>query len=383
MLTILKSPFSANTKLKWNKLLTITMAWGFVGVVISIYDHFLLGSLVSKGKTASYSLMNDMLFNVGIGIAAALSGGSYIVFVVNEKYRDSPYWKSIALVAGSFIAVSSSLICIVAFIQTIVQSDSAWNWALMKLYLTDQGHLKNVLVWLGVLILTQITIQVNDKFGQRVLLNFILGKYHNPREETRIFMFVDLFSSTSIAEKLGNEKYHLLLRDFFADITNAILNNRGEIYQYVGDEIVISWRIYSNGMDNDCFRCYAEMCRTITEMAQKYVTRYGLVPDFKAGLHYGKVVAGEIGIIKREITFSGDVLNTTSRIQGKCNEYSVKILSSDDLLSILPISNFYQRISLGDIELRGKGDKVAISTLQFASGNENGSLHPDKMLPAL
>jgi adenylate cyclase len=54
-------------------------------------------------------------------------------------------------------------------------------------------------------------------------------------------MFVDLLSSTTIAEALGNEKYHNLLHDFYADITNPIIYNKGEIYQYVGDEVIVSW----------------------------------------------------------------------------------------------------------------------------------------------
>jgi len=56
-------------------------------------------------------------------------------------------------------------------------------------------------------------------------------------------MFVDLLSSTTIAEALGNEKYHNLLHDFYADITNPIIYNKGKIYQYVGDEVIVSWRL--------------------------------------------------------------------------------------------------------------------------------------------
>lgn len=47
------------------------------------------------------------------------------------------------------------------------------------------------------------------------------------------------------------------------------------------------------------------------------------------------IIAGEIGIIKRDINFSGVVLNTAARIQSKCNEYDVKLLSSDELLQKL------------------------------------------------
>ena len=107
------------------------------------------------------------------------------------------------------------------------------------------------------------------------------------------------------------------------------------------------------------------MRKTIIGLKEKYQSKYQVIPDFKAGLHYGKVIAGEIGIIKRDITFSGDVLNTAARIQSKCNEYRVKILSSDELLQKLSYDNQYKRIQIGDIELRGKETKVSLSTLEL------------------
>lgn len=198
-----------------------------------------------------------------------------------------------------------------------------------------------------------------------MLWSFIKGKYHKPVEETRIFMFVDLVSSTQIAEKLGNEKYHNLLKDFFADVTNPIVFNNGDIYQYVGDEIVISWKMDECTKNSECVRCYFDMMKAIGDNKEKYERKYGLVPEFKAGMHYGKVFAGEIGIIKKDITYSGDVLNTTSRIQGKCNEYKVKFLASDELLTKLPLKNFYKRISIGDIELKGKEQKIALSSIEL------------------
>jgi len=91
--------------------------------------------------------------------------------------------------------------------------------------------------------ITLFLLQVNDKFGSGILLKFLAGNYHQPKKEERIFMFMDMRSSTTIAEKIGNEKYFNLLNDVFADITNTIINYEGEIYQYVGDEIVISWSI--------------------------------------------------------------------------------------------------------------------------------------------
>jgi adenylate cyclase len=353
---------------QWNvkqqKLFWFIIAWVCLGILITGYDHLIFHSVFSGGTSAHYSFFYSLLLNVGVGFTAALLGGSFLVFYVNEKFRQSPYWKSIALISITFIVVSVSIVLMVAFILSLGQSGEARE-KLFWTYLMDAGNLKNMLIWFVALLVTQITLMVNDKFGQGVLWDLIRGKYHSPREETRIFMFVDLISSTAIAEKLTNQKYHLLLRDFYSDITSAILHNKGEIYQYVGDEIVISWKLTKEGFNDWPLHCYFDMRKIIADRSEIYMTRYGLVPDFKAGLHYGKVIAGEIGIIKRDITFSGDVLNTTSRIQSKCNEYSVKILTSDELLHLLPYSENFNSVSIGDISLKGKENKISLSTLEL------------------
>jgi adenylate cyclase len=206
-------------------------------------------------------------------------------------------------------------------------------------------------------------LQFNTKFGEGNMWNLIRGKYQTPREEQRIFMFVDINSSTTLAEKMGDKKYHQLLKNFFADITNPILDNKGEIYQYVGDEVVISWT-YKNGITNNrCINCFFEMKKEIQKLSNKYLEEYEIVPGFKAGIHCGNVVAGEIGIIKRDITFSGDVMNTTSRIQGMCKEFGAEIIASDDMLNELKLDGTYTVQFLGSIKLRGKIKDVELSTL--------------------
>jgi adenylate cyclase len=102
---------------------------------------------------------------------------------------------------------------------------------------------------------------VAGKFGQDVFWNMIRGRYNTPKQEKRIFMFLDINSSTSIAEQLGDEKYHAFLKDFFADFTYPILDNKGSIYQYVGDEVVVAWK-YKNGIENmQCINCFFHIKR--------------------------------------------------------------------------------------------------------------------------
>lgn len=285
---------SAEYKIKWKKVLTIIIVWAAISVVITLYDHISLHSQLSTGTSRDYSFMSNLTFNVAAALIGGLLGGGFLVFFVNERLRDKPYWMTILFVAISFILIVSFVAIVFSLIiAPTVSGKSFSDPETRKAFhnsLFNSVHLKNIIAWSIVVAVTQLTLQVNDKFGQGVLWNFIKNRYNIPREETRIFMFVDLISSTIIAEKLGNEKYHFFLRDFYPDITNAIIYNNGEIYQYVGDEIVISWKLSAGIIDNHCLKCYFDMRKTFIGLKDKYESKYELVPDFKAGLHYGKVI---------------------------------------------------------------------------------------------
>jgi len=210
-----------------------------------------------------------------------------------------------------------------------------------------------------------VILLVNDKYGPGVFAAFLLGKYFHPKKEERIFMFLDLRASTAIAEKLGEDRYFNFLKDVFEHATPSILYSKGEIYQYVGDEIVISWKTHKGTENANCIRCFFDIQRSLNDKADYYQEKYGVLPEFKAGLHYGYVMAGEIGVVKREIAFSGDVLNTAARIQSKCNELGVNILLSKFLLDKLNLQpDAYTPTMMGDIVLRGKEQSLALFTVK-------------------
>ena len=183
-------------------------------------------------------------------------------------------------------------------------------------------------------------------------------------EVERIFMFLDITSSTSIAENLGHVRYFELLNDFFNDLAMPIEAHKGEIYQYVGDEVVVSWGLEEGISEANCLHCFFDILDTIDELSFKYLEKYEMVPAFKAGMHFGKVSTGTIGTIKKEIIYTGDVLNTTSRIEGQCNQHNVKLLLSKDLMHKLPNEDQFKFVEIGEISLRGKASFVTLFTGQ-------------------
>jgi len=208
-------------------------------------------------------------------------------------------------------------------------------------------------------------MQISRLLGEGVLLKFLLGRYNKPIEEERIFMFLDIKSSTTLAEKLGHQKFYSLLNTFFHHISEPVILTKAEIYQYVGDEVVFTWKTENGIQNSNCVRIYF-LIKDIIELNKKqYLSDYGVVPEFKAGVHFGKVISAQIGELKREIVFNGDVVNTTSRIQQLCNNYNKElIVSSDLLLCIQNLPKNYIRENLGNIKLKGKEERIILYSIE-------------------
>jgi adenylate cyclase len=354
-------------RLKLKKLGIIIAMWLCVGFLLTCYDFFLLKSEMITEGTIHFSFGMRLLFSMTAALFGALMGGSLLVFYINEKYRDKPYGFSIIAVLISFIVIVAVTAALLGLIEAPAKTGKPLSdpetIAAYKKFLFDPLHAKNIIAWSLVVAITQVMLQFNTKFGEGNIWKMILGKYHTPRNESRIFLCADINSSTTIAEKLGDEKYHTLLKDFFADITDPVMDNKGEIYQYVGDEVIVSWKYEEGIQQNHCINCFFDMKKEIEKNKEKYLQKYGLLPLFKAGIHTGNVVAGEIGIIKRDITFSGDVLNTVSRMQRLCRQFNVDIIVSDHLLKKLQLTGKYHSQFLGLIKLRGKEKDMELCTL--------------------
>ncbi|RRB02045.1 adenylate/guanylate cyclase domain-containing protein [Larkinella rosea] len=207
--------------------------------------------------------------------------------------------------------------------------------------------------------------QINKKYGPGVLLPLLLGRYRNPKEEERIFMFMDLKSSTSTAEQLGHIRYSSFIRDCFADINEVLFPFGAQVYQYVGDEIVIMWPEREGLKNYICIRFYFACTEQFRHRTGYYKSTYGFLPTFKAGMHTGKVTAVEIGEIKKDIAYHGDTLNTAARIQSVCNHYQKDFLVSGHLITKMDLDQRLKIESLGKILLRGKTEKVEIISVDW------------------
>ena len=361
---------SRQFKMNLGKVAIITASWILINLFLFFFNYVVINSPYSLGPTVQFDVNAYFLTSLLTGLIAGILGGVLLVWVNSQLFRKRSFKFAMltTFIAYVFIFMLVSLVAplIILIVEYGIQGISFSTLKTTLRFVFNPTIITSFILWGTITLFTLFLLQVNDKFGPGILLKFLAGNYHQPKKEERIFMFMDMRSSTSIAEKIGNEKYFNLLNDLFADVTNTILNYEGEIYQYVGDEVVISWSIKKGVRKANSLHCFTQIHKKLIDLRPIYQKKYNVIPEFKAGLHHGHVMAGEVGIIKKDIIYSGDVLNTTARIQEQCNEYGVDILVSKDTFDLFSENDEFKIIPMGSIELRGKKKKIDLNTISVS-----------------
>ena len=236
----------------------------------------------------------------------------------------------------------------------------------LRRFVTSFGdaHLVYVLPYFAIVaVVIQFLQQMNRIVGINVLRYFVTGVYHRPHAEERIFLFLDLEGSTQLAERLGSARYFDLLRRFVDDLTEPVLESRGAIYQYAGDEVVITWPREAGAREAACVRCFFGIRTVVAGRAAEYRRDFGVVPRFRGGLHGGTVTAGELGDLRQEIVFVGDILNTAARLEEYAKRAGLELVASGALLERLALPPGVVASRCGELELRGKDARVTAYSL--------------------
>jgi adenylate cyclase len=200
----------------------------------------------------------------------------------------------------------------------------------------------------------------------------LLGRYHYPEEEKRVFLFADLANSTHIAEELGHLSFSRFLRSCFSDVSEAILAWRGQVYQHAGDSVIVSWPMTEGLREAACLRCFFDMLEHLESRREFYLTEYNTEPHFRAGIHAGDVVTTWVGEARKDLAFHGETVNTTARLEAMCKELEVQCLASEVVVEAVEIPPSLDVRSVGEIQLRGR-----TASLEVFSVSRPQELPPD------
>lgn len=332
------------------RTLRIALAWAVASMVASLWES---NVLEANGLHADrWQLLTQHFTRALIG---GLFGGGIYIFLLRDRLRKLAFVPAFAVVSGLTAVVLATLLVL----MPAARGEQPWTTLLIGWH-----FLGSFLYWDLLMAATMLMVRINDQFGSGTP-GFMLGRYLKPRQELRIFMFLDMRSSTVIAEEIGDTRYFQLLNDVYADITDPVVYSGGDIYQYVGDEISVSWQVHVGVKNQRCLRCFFAIREKLREKATWYKERYGIEPQFKAGFHCGQVTTGEIGLVKKQTVFSGDVVNTAAHIQSVCNQHGVDNLLSKDLLDVLALhASRWEIKAIGEFPLKGKRRSMALYNVE-------------------
>lgn len=351
---------SPKAKRNISRIIPFAIIWLLIGWIIDI-------TVFDATRNQNLNPDTDITFTIPVLIFASLANvviglivGTLEVVYLEKRFSNrtlsAKFFYKFLIYLSLFLTVIVILYPVAFTLETGTSLLEIDTWQQLYRFLISISFLITLFHLSVKLMVSLIYSAISENLGHQVLLNFFSGKYHQPKIEKRIFMFLDMKSSTTIAETLGHIRYFKLLDTYYNIMSDPIINSFGEVYQYIGDEIVISWKPGKGTNQANCIKCFFDIQDHLNEQKEVLFHEFGFEIGFKAGIHFGEVTIGEIGALKKEIVFTGDVLNTTARIQSLCKELESDLLISGAIKELLPHTN-YQYFSKGEIELKGRNKK--------------------------
>jgi len=354
------------SKYRIKQVLGIAILWTIIDTGVYLYkfyrDHIdEVAHPFDMHSSAVLLLRSTIIFVICLAMAYLL------IYQLKHLVRNLPLWLSLIIKSILLVAAAFALNYILHF---------TYIWLIEKEPLTTElGHhyyrifqsslfFSQMIRWLITFVITILFIEVNEKYSPGVFLDILAGRYLNPKIEKRTIMFIDLVDSTTIAEQLGHKKYFRFIRDFIYFISLALLENDGQIYQYVGDEVVVSWIVKKRNANRKCLQALLDSKRLLQRNKNYFKRQYGIIPEFRAGIHTGEITIGEIGIIKKDLAMSGDTMNTAARLRSATSEFNQKVIISKDFAAQTNLKN-WEPINLGMVDLKGKESAMELFALKF------------------
>jgi len=345
---------SRRNRREWRIILWITLA----SAVTSAY----FGQAVAPAD-------QPPLMGIIQGIVTSLLIATPItIFEVRRARINSLGWMRRLPLVGYFL-VKVAFYCVV-IVAGLILSRLLMSIGSRQFVVFDQIFRNSVFFAIGMSIVVNLIVETGRLLGFDTLKNLLLGRYARPRSEQRAFLLIDMKDSTGLAEKLGAIRFHELLNAFFRDIADAALECDAEIHKYVGDEAILTWRDGLALSAGDCLGCPFLARQNIARNAARYRDRFGIVPEFRAALHRGEIVAGEIGDVRREIAYVGDTLNVAARLLDACKSLGRDVLASGELLARVRLPAGLQAEPLPTLTIRGRDAPLEIAALSVRGGQD-------------
>ncbi|MFW6150993.1 MAG: CHASE2 domain-containing protein [Chloroflexota bacterium] len=206
-------------------------------------------------------------------------------------------------------------------------------------YQLDHGYVANVLYPVAILpigYISSLVCRTIDEQRDKRNMERVFGRYVSPEVASEIMrlddrgqlvlggqerevtvLFCDARGYTALSQRESAETVVSLINTYFSAMIPCILNKRGMINKFAGDNIMVVWGVPQDQADHALLSVKAAMeVQGAVRRVQEGKTELPKV-EFGIGINTGVVVAGNVGSMGRtEYTVIGDAVNLAARICG-------------------------------------------------------------------
>lgn len=329
---------------------------------------WIVAAIASAGAGALYSILfngefqsRSLIYGLCIGLMIVYYERGALTRSYRERIRSLP--------TLAYLITAEASLLVVVLVGTAFSGLLVWSVGSTRETLASVATptLISVVYSMAFAAAFVFMFRIRDLVGGEILTSLVLGRYHRPISEERVFLFLDLVGSTSYARDHGDLAAQELLKAVFADVAEPVRRYQGQVDDYIGDQMIISWPI-ARGLENaQCVACAFAIFAKLEQNRSQWITQFKRFPELRAALHGGQIVTAEVGVDRHKIAYFGDVMNTTARLEQLCRQTGELAVISEILLQRL--AAFPAQITakpLGEFDLRGRG--AALSVYALAAG---------------
>jgi adenylate cyclase len=174
----------------------------------------------------------------------------------------------------------------------------------------------------------------------------------------------DVRGFTTLSEKLPPDRVSETMNEYFTAMVDVIMRHRGMVQDFIGDGILV---VYGAPVDDPDHGWHAVqtalgMQAALRRLNAQWSAQGRPTLAMGAAVNSGRVFAGVMGAPqKKKYTVLGDVVNTTSRMEGQNRELGTEILISETTLALV-----HDRVVVKDrgiVKVKGKAEPVVLFEL--------------------
>jgi adenylate cyclase len=340
--------------------------------------------VILVGAFAHGMASDDKQTPMGIMFGIEVHANALNTIMMDNFVHEAPAWLDtlalFLLVLGIALLSSRPKVPLFASLVAVLVLDAAYFLAISTVF--DSSGL--LLAYPGpaiAVILTFVAIIVykamtEEKDKQRIQATF--GQYVSPDvadvlvqggmpslggvDKMITVFFSDIRGFTSLSETMTPQELVNHLNNYLEEMTNIIMEYRGTLDKYVGDEVMCYWGAPVEQADHAelACKCALAQMKRLGELNAQWPANRQI--NIGIGLNSGIMTWANMGSTKRKnITLMGDNVNLGARLEGTNKEYGTRVIISENTYSLVK-DKFIVR-ELDNIRVKGKNKPVLMFEL--------------------